>query len=488
MKIRALIPIIVTCLLLALTYNFIAIAEIDAPHNDSTRVLCGKCHGEGLLQSFWGGSGLYSTVDELCLYCHTQPSCPLSHDTIGPQAITHIDSNDIVLAECITCHDPHYQKQKNYKNTDWNNLYLAYDGQITSYEYNHPDDYNEFGLDPDGNGKTYSDIELSHTSVLTYSSIIFKTETGWDAARLTSKTWECRGTILFPNVKKLGFSYPIIAIDEDGKTITVKGDVTAAYQYISPPTDFFIMYGQFIRDNIGGNPVKLFDQIGANSFADGDGTYDGICEVCHTQPDAPHFEATQCTACHNHLEGLKPSSGDCMGCHSLSLGERVAASQQFNSNSHHVQDVSVTGAHCYQCHWEAKTDGSINNPYHEGYNSETKTYVSGAKVDLVVYSAETRPTIYTVGTTAIEYIADGSRAEFEKLNDHCISCHSDQNNTTEPFGDGKTPKEYAWDNSSIDARYSQTGTTKWGKYGEGIELAVINESFETNPGYDETWI
>jgi hypothetical protein len=53
----------------------------------------------------------------------------------------------------------------------------------------------------------------------------------------------------------------IIAIDEVGKTITVKGDVTAAYQYVSPPTDFFIIYGQFIKDNINGNPNGFLHNI-----------------------------------------------------------------------------------------------------------------------------------------------------------------------------------------------------------------------------------
>ena len=474
MRIRVLLPIIVTCLILALTYHFIAIAAIDAPHNDSTRVLCGKCHGEGLLQSFWGGSGIYSTVDELCISCHTQLSCPLTHDTIGPQAITHKDSNDIVLAECITCHDPHYQKQKNYKNTDWNNLYLAHDGKITSYEYNHPDDYNPDGEDPDGNGKTYSDIELSHTSVLHYDpfkSITYKD--GWNATRLTRKTWECRGAILFPNVKKLGFSYPIIAIDEFWKTITVKGDVTPVYQYIST-SEFAVMYGQFIKDNINGNPVKFFCP---ETFADGDTTYNGICEVCHTPQDAHHFAGARCTDCHNHSGGFKPSN-DCIGCHSYSIRGRAAITKQFNANSHHVQGVTLENTHCYECHWEAKADGTINNPYHEGYDNDINNSISGAKVDLVIYSAGSRPEppdeTYAVGTTAIQYTADGSRGEIEKLNAHCLSCHNEQNSTTTPiypFGDGKTPKQYAWDSSSIDARYSQTGTTAWGKYGGAKKAA-----------------
>jgi hypothetical protein len=52
----------------------------------------------------------------------------------------------------------------------------------------------------------------------------------------------------------------------------------------------------------------------------------------------------------------------------------------------------------------------------------------------------------------------------QRITTHCLGCHSDQNNLTTPFGDGKTPKQYAWDGTSVAARYSQTGTTTWGKY------------------------
>ncbi|KAF0216822.1 MAG: cytochrome C family, partial [Geobacteraceae bacterium] len=55
-----------------------------------------------------------------------------------------------------------------------------------------------------------------------------------------------------------------------------------------------------------------------------------------------------------------------------------------------------------------------------------------------------------------------------------LSCHSDQNNDTTPFGDCKTPRQYAWDLQSIGARYSQTGTTNWGKYGSTPNAAQKN--------------
>jgi hypothetical protein len=512
LKIKALIPIIVIGFVIAFAYHFIALADIDAPHNQSNEMGCGSCHDEGLLQAYWGGSGLYSTSDALCFTkCHWESSCGVQYpSTSGPHVEPHLDSDDNVVAGCVDCHNPHEQRQKVYKNTDASNLYLA-NGTITSCVYN-------------------GDV----TSTLTFSDLAGEEITykpGWDASKLVEKSGDCRQAILFPNIKKLGYSYTIIGIDEVAKTITVEGDATKAYQYIDPPTDFAVLYGQYIKDIINGKPVKFFDQTGTNSFSDGDGEYNGVCEICHTQtshfwnnglaPDQNHenaggLAATNCINCHSHQNSFGvtgshgvhgsivecnvchegedftdlppdviPGSGysftyddntntcsgischfdtdatwgesACTGCHSTNVdSNRVNVMDQFDGNSHHIQGPSVEGIHCYECHWEANENGLVT-PYHE-YNT------SESKVDLVSYGDGTRPVTYTAGTTAIQYMADGSRAEFERLNDHCISCHSDQNDATEPFGDGKTPKEYAWDNSSIDARYSQAGTTIRDKY------------------------
>jgi hypothetical protein len=63
--------------------------------------------------------------------------------------------------------------------------------------------------------------------------------------------------------------------------------------------------------------------------------------------------------------------------------------------------------------------------------------------------------------------------EIQKINLHCLGCHSAQNNTTMPFGDGKTPKQYAWDNTSVAERYTQAGTTNWGKYSGNYTAAKV---------------
>ena len=299
-RIKIFAPLVIIGIIATFSYNFMALAAIDAPHNEANSVSCGSCHGKGLLLSpFWGGT---MSFDDLCKNCHTATSGPYT-DTNAPVARTHSsdttsDTYGEWTNECRDCHDPHYQKQKNYKNTDASDLYLA-SGTFDGYGYN----------------------PGSNESTLTYSEITYKP--GWDADKITKKTSGYRRTILFPNVGKLGFSYPTISVDEGAQTITVKGDVRPAYEYITT-SSFAVMYGQYIKDNINDRPVKFFDNDVDHSYADGDEVYDGVCEVCHTQTKynrndgsgAEHYTGDSCNNCHSHLDGLAHGSGeDCIGCH-----------------------------------------------------------------------------------------------------------------------------------------------------------------------------
>lgn len=81
--------------------------------------------------------------------------------------------------------------------------------------------------------------------------------------------------------------------------------------------------------------VLFTARTGVNSYADGDATYDGICEICHTQtkyfkndtwndplpPDScvPHkskYAGEDCRPCHSHEDGFAHGGGaSCDGCH-----------------------------------------------------------------------------------------------------------------------------------------------------------------------------
>lgn len=244
-------------------------------------------------------------------------------------------------------------------------------------------------------------------------------------------------------------------------------------------------------------------------YAKSNGTIDGICNVCHSSGSKHyrdnggdgHNNSYVCTKCHEHRfadshagQGVSCSSchankpvprhsafglpRDCTKCHAGNVGARVDVMGQFKGSSHHVQGTAVTNRHCYECHWESTPEGLIDVKYHEGYDYKQYTSVKNAKVDLVLYGPGTRPKGYRPYSTAegrataVQFTAalmvrtdiNTERKEAAKITNACISCHSDQNNDTIPFGDCKTPRQYAWDRQSVDARYSQKKVAKWGKY------------------------
>ncbi|MFQ5606192.1 MAG: cytochrome c3 family protein, partial [bacterium] len=101
-------------------------------------------------------------------------------------------------------------------------------------------------------------------------------------------------------------------------------------------TNIFLIKGSVATPNSGERSVAFLAESGANSFADGDASLDGICEVCHTATNhhqndgsAPggqsHNDGVNCTQCHRHADAFLPSGGaqvpaphnlfDCAVCH-----------------------------------------------------------------------------------------------------------------------------------------------------------------------------
>ncbi|WP_237754192.1 CxxxxCH/CxxCH domain-containing protein [Geobacter sp. OR-1] len=209
-----------------------------------------------------------------------------------------------------------------------------------------------------------------------------------------------------------------------------------------------------------------------SNFSDGHNS-NKVCTNCHMHRFADaHADSQSCNSCHTNAKPVPKHvafglSVICVKCHSGIIGNRADVVGQFNSNSHHVQGPTLTGRHCYACHWEATPFGTIDPSKHEGFNFNSYSGVKNAKVDLVVWQPGVRPTFYST-TSAVQFLANrintvSERIEIGKLNNHCLSCHSDQNNDTSPFGDCRTPRQYAWDGQSIASRYSQLGTATWGK-------------------------
>jgi len=227
---------------------------------------------------------------------------------------------------------------------------------------------------------------------------------------------------------------------------------------------------------------------GAGSALHVNGTIDIIFNTAVTGSSAV-YSSGQCfnIACHVTTVSTGPTWGNagtlatypatCVGCHSGEVGNRDAIVPQFGFNSHHVQRSGmVQGTDCAMCHWEGANDGSRNTAYHAGTLAS-----SGNAVNLVIWTTSNsgaktpadRPAAVR-GTTFISYTANGTRGQLTKLNTVCLGCHNANNDSFQPFGDGKTPKQYAWDGLSIDARYTQAGTTTWGKYAATTNAAQKN--------------
>ena len=147
------------------------------------------------------------------------------------------------------------------------------------------------------------------------------------------------------------------------------------------------------------------------------------------------------------------SAQECLECHK-------ETDKAFSSSSHHVQGVKVTSAHCFACHWEAAADGTTSKKYHQKKRD---------RIDLVIWKDGARPEKYIPGKTALLFAPSAisgkaERKELSKITLHCLGCHSDSSNDISPFGDGKSPRQYAWDGQSVESRYANRGTVTWGKY------------------------
>jgi len=271
-------------------------------------------------------------------------------------------------------------------------------------------------------------------------------------------------------------------------------------------------------DGLFGKPlerasVTFTRTLSGLDYAQSTGAFDGICNVCHTNVDhyqkdygdnhrsgrrctdchehgfaAGHGSGQSCDACHdnkplpNHLGFGQPR--DCTKCHDGVVNKRMDIMRQFRGQSHHIQGIEVTNDHCYECHWEATSFGLIDNDYHAGYNYKTHDAVMNAKTDLVIWDSTERPERYALNTTAVIFNAvtigtNDERDHVTNVTQHCLGCHNDDHNDVSGngiFGDCKTPNQYAWDGTSIAARYEQTGTAMQGKYTGYAEAAKRNQT------------
>lgn len=325
------------------------IFALDNPHNINNTINCADCHVSSPPAGWWTDQG---STNGICSSCH--------NDATAVYVKTHSSANTSTQygtwsRQCTACHNPHYQRQNRVYKTE---SYLA-TGQST--------------------GAT--------TSTLT------KTGAGWDVIA-NGGSGEWAGMVLLPDVRYQSFNYRIASNTSDTITIDTGGGDSINLSYIKPGSTFAIVYGKLIKEYTGGRSTKFFRTSGAKSFADGDGVYDGICEVCHTKTkgpgevaryrntgnaDAGHYVAQECTACHEHIEGFKASCASCHGCPpttdiALSPGGLVwnpspTGSAEGTAHIKHATGGSNYSYTCETCHYQSMpvTDISGNNKIQIGF-------------------------------------------------------------------------------------------------------------------------
>jgi hypothetical protein len=374
-------------------------------------------------------SGNCTTIDEtqhnnLCESCHDSITAPFvkTHSSIQ----TDNGYGDWSV-ECRTCHNPHEQMQFREYGSE-SHLYseqsddiqldtpAAGQSQLTDNEASWtPDEYQGFVLIANINDSTTGfrgfgyEILSNTATILTvdgnidtakapigsdfaiiYGNIIRELVTLDDIIRYCSQStsvpdqnnltesgagWttdQFAGLTLIPNI-----------VHPDS-TYTIQGNTSETITTVQPMDMGKIQVGRdfkVVGIKTGDKAVKFFNNTGTNSFADGDTTYDGICEVCHTQTDhfrndgtgpdqdhtsqGPSVPGSNCSACHSHVEGFK-GAGDCIGCHNTARSGVYSPRQivenagdgmgDFVKASRHVSNGTtneiITNYDCAVCHAE----------------------------------------------------------------------------------------------------------------------------------------
>ena len=271
---------------------------LDYPHNSENNYSCENCHyvygSEPTLLPEWT-LHIPEDIDDtqyntLCWSCHDNLTAPYmkTHSSL----VLDNGYGDWAV-ECRVCHNPHKQQ---FRSTNHGGQAYVIQGTVAAVD----------------------------ASTLTASGASWATD-------------EYAGYVLVPNIAKNDYNYKILSNTGNVLTIDDRGNgVTIDTAKVSPTDTFGISYGKLVYDIIyldkindetpvppvtrtGTRTVKFFNNEGTNSFADGDGVWDGICEACHQQTD--HFQydgdagdqlhsnmgypaGTNCTNCHKHENGF----------------------------------------------------------------------------------------------------------------------------------------------------------------------------------------
>jgi hypothetical protein len=306
------------------------------PHVYSNQEECESCHfiderNTALLPdwAFQAPQNIDDTpYNNLCRHCHNDIEAPL---VSTHSSLTTDGGYGTWSMECRTCHDPHRYRQ-----------FLSY--------------------------RSAAFLSSGVVSSVSDNALV--------AAGMSWTDNQYRGFVVVPNTASGRDAHKILS--NTSNTLLVEGPMDLGL--VAPGNTFGIIWGKLVRSVVrtptqADRKVRFFRETGTNSFADGDGTIDGICQVCHTQTSChkasgtdagSHNAGTKCMVCHPHEGGFKGAGGSgsheghtafttceggTTGCHGANLPPLL-------SDGQNLQNTTV----CNTCHSPGGTYDGVNDP------------------------------------------------------------------------------------------------------------------------------
>lgn len=396
-----------------------------APHWQAASIDCIDCHANHI------------GPKTECSFCHNNSSGAPFTKNSAPEMNTHSsaimgsETYGVWQLQCVDCHDPHVSGQ-------CDNPLIT--GTFTSY------------------------VAGSGTTTFTIDSLTINDNTWQNPTDWQTKSGQERGLImvvqgmLWDAESNAYQDFSSEIINATSSSITVLGEINE----MSTVRDFTILYGQYVKGTISDKTVRF---AGPNDFATDesatgiDPTPSGICQVCHSQTrfwrndgsGAAHFSGENCTTCHEHEQGFKPSCNACHGyppvldspgqLDGLVWSPEATGSTTAGAHGAHVIDNGIS---CESCHYEGMPVTPINDDYQlqmgfylEDTDTSNSSYDGQILNPVYGYQATNGTTVTTNGSLTClivchsdgTYIATGDMSGFlsppwnSTVSTGCTACH-----------------------------------------------------------------
>jgi Bacterial Ig domain len=234
------------------------------------------------------------------------------------QLFTHLLDGDKVV--CVTCHNPMRKTEDmgrvwEYTTSPDNTKYTLQNGGWAGYGNPTPRVYRDTTLWSPG-GPTYSKDKKEY--LVDPSEYTFNEYSGTVTFAAAQDPLDyVYVTLDYPYLRASNAANRLCSDCHDETTHMGSNCLDC---HVSHNTrNIMLIRQEIILPHVGTKKAVVFLRYtGANSFADGDTTYDGICEVCHTQTlyykndgsgqtlhrSGENYDGMDCTSCHIHSNGF----------------------------------------------------------------------------------------------------------------------------------------------------------------------------------------